>query len=76
MRWQMVIRLMVLLICLCGRTDEVKQQAMAEIFATLKDFTAQAMETHSIAISAEMRDIDADLSPKFGNVRDHMEGTQ
>ena len=59
-----------------GRSDEVKQHAIAEIFATLKDFTAQAMETHSIAISAEMRDIDADLSPKFGNVRDRMEGTQ
>jgi 5-carboxymethyl-2-hydroxymuconate isomerase len=29
----------------------------------------------SIALSAEMRDIDAELSPKFGNIRDHMEGS-
>jgi 5-carboxymethyl-2-hydroxymuconate isomerase len=47
---------------------------MAEIFATLKEFTAPAMAGHSIALSAEMRDIDADLAPKFGNIRDHMEG--
>lgn len=55
-----------------GRDDTVKQEAMAEIFATLKAFTKQAMADHSIAISAEMRDIDADLSPKFGTIRDHM----
>ncbi|MGC6411717.1 MAG: 5-carboxymethyl-2-hydroxymuconate isomerase [Candidatus Puniceispirillaceae bacterium] len=56
-----------------GRDAQVKKEAIAQIFATLKDATASAMETHSIAISAEMRDIDADLSPKFGNIRDHME---
>ena len=56
-----------------GRTPEVKKAAIAEIFDTLKAFTKEAMETHSIAISAEMRDIDADLSPKFGTIRDHME---
>lgn len=57
-----------------GRDMQVKKEAMAEIFATLKEVTAPAMETYSIAISAEMRDIDADLSPKFGTIRDHMEG--
>jgi 5-carboxymethyl-2-hydroxymuconate isomerase len=31
------------------------------------------MKTHSIALSAEMRNIDASLSPKFGNIRDHLE---
>lgn len=56
-----------------GRPDNVKQDAIARIFATLKDFMAPAMESHSVALSAEMRDIDAALSPKFGNVRDHME---
>jgi 5-carboxymethyl-2-hydroxymuconate isomerase len=57
-----------------GRPDGVKKDALDRIFATLQDFMAPAMETHSIALSAEMRDINADLSPKFGNVRDHMEG--
>ena len=56
-----------------GRSEEVKKDAIARIFATLKDFVTPAMEVHSIALSAEMRDINADLSPKFGNVRDHME---
>lgn len=56
-----------------GRSDEVKKDAIDRIFAALKGFVAPAMDTHSIALSAEMRDIDAALSPKFGNVRDHLE---
>lgn len=56
-----------------GRPDAVKRDAIDQIFATLKDFMAPAMVSHSIALSAEMRDIDADLSPKFGTIRDHLE---
>lgn len=56
-----------------GRPDDVKKDAITRVFTALKDFMAPAMDTHSIALSAEMRDIDADLSPKFGNVRDHLE---
>ncbi|MBO9468226.1 5-carboxymethyl-2-hydroxymuconate isomerase [Tropicibacter sp. R15_0] len=56
-----------------GRSDAVKKDAINRIFMALKDFMTPAMENHSIALSAEMRDIDADLSPKFGNVRDHLE---
>ncbi|SMX27251.1 5-carboxymethyl-2-hydroxymuconate Delta-isomerase [Pelagimonas phthalicica] len=56
-----------------GRPDSVKKDAINRIFMALKDFMTPAMENHSIALSAEMRDIDADLSPKFGNVRDHLE---
>lgn len=57
-----------------GRPDDVKKDAVTRIFATLRDFLAPAMETRSIALSAEMRDINADLSPKFGTVRRHLEG--
>ncbi len=56
-----------------GRSEDVKKDAIARVFAALKDFMAPAMQTRSIALSAEMRDIDADLSPKFGTVRDHLE---
>ena len=56
-----------------GRSDDVKKDAIARIFSALKEFMRPAMETHSIALSAEMRDIHADFSPKFGNVRDHLE---
>ena len=56
-----------------GRPHEVKKDAVQRVFAALKTFMAPAMETCSIALSAEMRDIDPDLSPKFGTIRDHME---
>ena len=56
-----------------GRPQDVKKDAVNRVFAALKTFIAPVMETHSIALSAEMRDIDATLSPKFGNVRDHLE---
>lgn len=58
-----------------GRPDDVKKDAITRIFGALKDFVAPAMAHTSIALSAEMRDIDAELSPKFGNIRDHMEGS-
>lgn len=57
-----------------GRPADVKSDAIARVFATVKDFMAPAMEDHSIALSAEMRDIDASLSPKFGNIRHNLEG--
>jgi 5-carboxymethyl-2-hydroxymuconate isomerase len=59
-----------------GRPDDIKKDAIERIFSTLKSFMAPAMESHSIALSAEMRDIDAALSPKFGNIRDHLEDMQ
>ncbi|MGB0439387.1 MAG: 5-carboxymethyl-2-hydroxymuconate isomerase [Paracoccaceae bacterium] len=58
-----------------GRPMAVKQDAVARLFATLKTYVAPVMETRSIALSAEMRDIDATLSPKFGTIRDHLETT-
>lgn len=58
-----------------GRRPDVKKDAIERVFASLKGFMASTMATHSIALSAEMRDIDPDLSPKFGNVRDHLEDT-
>jgi len=58
-----------------GRTDDVKQDAIQRIFDVTKAFLMPAMSTHSIALSAELRDIDADLSPKFGTIRDYLEDT-
>ena len=55
-----------------GRPDNAKKDAVDRVFEALKNFMTSAMEMHSIAISAEIRDIDAALSPKFGNIRDHM----
>lgn len=56
-----------------GRSAAVKRDAIMRIFEVLKVFMAPVMADHSIALSAEMRDIDASLSPKYGTVRDHLE---
>lgn len=56
-----------------GRSDEIKRDAITRAFEALKRCLAPAMASHSIALSAELRDIDAALSPKFGNIREHLE---
>ncbi|MGH1579243.1 5-carboxymethyl-2-hydroxymuconate Delta-isomerase [Planktotalea sp.] len=56
-----------------GRADDVKRAAIEQIFAALKRFMTPVMAERSIALSAELRDIDAALSPKFGTIRDHLE---
>lgn len=56
-----------------GRPEEVKRETIERIFSALQRFVEPVMATHSIALSAEMRDIDASLSPKSGNIREHLE---
>ena len=58
-----------------GREQDVKRDAVQQIFDALQTALAPLMETRSIALSAELRDIDAQLSPKFGTIRDHLENT-
>ena len=55
-----------------GRPDSVKQDAINHVFAALVACVEPAMATHSIAVSAELRDIDAGLSPKQGTIRAHL----
>ncbi len=55
-----------------GRSGQAKRDATAHIFAAAQAFLAPAMAQHSIALSFEMRDIDPDLSPKTGSIRDHL----
>ena len=55
-----------------GRAPEVKQAAIQEIFNVAKEYLAPVMATNSIALSAEMRDIDPDFSPKTGTIRNHL----
>lgn len=56
-----------------GRTMAEKRHATQCIFAAARDYLAPAMARNSIALSLEMRDIDPDLSPKTGTIRDHLE---
>ncbi|MEM8786945.1 MAG: 5-carboxymethyl-2-hydroxymuconate isomerase [Pseudomonadota bacterium] len=56
-----------------GRPEAVKRDAIERLFEALKEAVAPALATRSIALSAELRDIDADLAPKAGTIRDHLE---
>ncbi len=55
-----------------GRPLEARKAATLQIFDAARAFLAPAMETHPIALSLEMRDIDPELSPKCGTIRDHL----
>ena len=55
-----------------GRPLEVRKAATAELFAAVEAYLAPVMATRSIALSLEMRDIDPELSPKSGTIRDHL----
>lgn len=55
-----------------GRDLDTRRAAAEAIFAAARDHLAPALAQHSIALSLEMRDIDADLSPKTGTIRDHL----
>lgn len=56
-----------------GRPEDVKQDVIARIFEAARVFLHSAMDTHSIALSAELREINAGLSPKCGTIREHLE---
>ena len=56
-----------------GRELAVKQAATQALFAAAEAFIATVMAIRPIALSFEMRDIDPDLSPKTGTIRDHLE---
>lgn len=55
-----------------GRPPEKKEAATAHLFETATSFLDEAFAANSIALSLEMRDIDASLSPKAGTIREHL----
>ncbi len=57
-----------------GRAPEVRRDVITKVFDAARAYLASAMEAHSIALSAELREIDAELAPKCGTIRDHLEG--
>lgn len=59
-----------------GRDMATRKSATDHIFAAAKAFLAPALAQHSIAVSFEMRDIDPELSPKTGTIRDHLKQGQ
>lgn len=55
-----------------GRAMDVKRDATRKVFDAVTLFMAPVMAKESVALSLEMRDIDPELSPKTGNIREHM----
>ncbi|MDK3020291.1 5-carboxymethyl-2-hydroxymuconate isomerase [Pseudodonghicola flavimaris] len=55
-----------------GRDLDTRKAATAHIFAAAETFLKPVMATRSLALSLEMRDIDPDLAPKTGTIRDHL----
>ena len=58
-----------------GRSSDVKRDAIERVFEAAKNNLAPAFAKYSIALSAEIRDIDAKFSPKYGTIRDHLGNT-
>ncbi|EDZ46263.1 5-carboxymethyl-2-hydroxymuconate delta isomerase [Rhodobacterales bacterium Y4I] len=56
-----------------GRDLDTRKRAAQAVFVAAQSFLEPALQQHSIALSLEMRDIDPELSPKCGTIRDHMQ---
>ncbi|UWQ53532.1 5-carboxymethyl-2-hydroxymuconate Delta-isomerase [Leisingera caerulea] len=56
-----------------GRDLDTRKRAAQAVFDAARAFLEPALQQHSIALSLEMRDIDPELSPKCGTIRDHMQ---
>ncbi len=59
-----------------GRSEKAKRDAVEKIFETMCGFMEPVLEKASVALSAEIRDINTNLAPKSGNIRHHMLGNQ
>lgn len=55
-----------------GRDLDTRKAATQLLFETAEAFLAPVLAKHSVALSMEMRDIDPELSPKCGTIRDHL----
>ncbi len=56
-----------------GRAPQVKADATQRIFEAARKFLTPVLDSRSVALSLEMRDIDPALSPKTGSIRAHLE---
>ncbi len=57
-----------------GRTLAARKAATEHVFAAARAFLEPVMARYPVALSFEMRDIDPELSPKCGTIRDHLQG--
>ncbi|MFT4729803.1 MAG: 5-carboxymethyl-2-hydroxymuconate isomerase [Granulosicoccus sp.] len=55
-----------------GRSMDVRKAATQTLFDAIKIFLEPVMAERSLALSFEMRDIDPELSPKCGSIREYL----
>ena len=55
-----------------GRDLDTRKQATARIFEAAEAFLKPALDEYPVALSLEMRNIDAGLSPKLNTIRKFM----
>ncbi|GHF72250.1 5-carboxymethyl-2-hydroxymuconate isomerase [Seohaeicola zhoushanensis] len=55
-----------------GRPAEAKVAATETIFAAMQGYCQQLLDSGSLMLSMEMRDIDPDLSPKTSSIRKYL----
>ena len=55
-----------------GRSSAVKQKAVEEIFVNVRNFMEPVLAHASVALSAEIRDIQADMAPKYSTIRHNL----
>jgi len=59
-----------------GRSETAKKDAVEKIFDCLRAFMEPVLATSSVALSAEIRDIAAEMAPKYGTIRQHLKGIE
>lgn len=59
-----------------GRDFETRRLATKQIFEAIEAYCADVMASSSFMLSMEMRDINADLSPKASSIRNYLPGDQ
>ncbi|MCY3879359.1 MAG: 5-carboxymethyl-2-hydroxymuconate isomerase [Rhodobacteraceae bacterium] len=56
-----------------GRPHDARRRATQMIFGAAEDYLGEALESHPLALSLEMRDIDPSLSPKVSSLKKHVD---
>lgn len=55
-----------------GRDADTKRRAAKALFEAARGFLSSAMAVHPIALSLEIRDMQAEFALKGGTIRDHL----
>ena len=55
-----------------GRDLEIRKRATAQIFEAMQAFCAPVLDSSSLLLSMEMRNIDADLAPKVSSTANYL----